>query len=666
MHPLCCLYCKQSAAWIVLFICFSFSGAPIATASPSVKAASGVMDLRGWDFDQQGSLPLSGQWRFYWNQFLPPSQVHFNGNPDSGVMVEVPSSWNRYAESAKPAGGDGYATYALRILLTNPPRELALYLRNILTAYRLYVNGELVRDVGQVAETAETMTPEYRHVIVDLPPDTTRLDMVCHVSNFHHRLGGIWAAPILGLKNQLYKEMTLSLAMNIFMIGSIFIMGLYHISLYILRKSYTPPVYLGLFCLLVTLRALVTNQVYLHSLIPQIPWQMLLKLEYLSFYLAVPVFMMFTSSLFPKELKPGIVRIFQVLGGLFSLVVLFFPARVFSHTVVGYEAVTLAGTFFLILVFVRAALNQREGIWAIVFGFSCLLVSIINDILHANSIIHTAYLFQVGMFIFVFSQAFVLSHRFSYAFGTIEKQTEDLIGMNRVLTREIQAREKLESSLVESHENFKNSRIALILGLAKLAEYRDTETGTHLERIREYTRLIATDLADLPRYQGYITADYIEDIYQSSILHDIGKIGIRDAILLKPARLTQEEFEIMKTHTTIGGDAITEVASKVKTRSFLTLAKDIAYYHHERWDGTGYPSGKSGQAIPLSARIVSLADVYDALISVRPYKKAYTHEAAVKIILKGRGSQFDPVIVDAFCRLGDKIKALGEALQDKS
>jgi len=666
MGPLFCLYRGRSMiCWVLFFICCSLFAPQMTHASPSVNTTSGVLDLREWDFDEQGTVPLNGPWRFYWNQFLSRSQIGFNADPALSTMVPVPSSWNCYSEQTKPTGSDGFATYALRILISHPSRELGLYLRNILTAYRLYINGELVQEVGLVSQTADKGAPEYRHVIVDLPPKSTCLDVVFHVSNFHHRLGGLWAAPILGLKQELNKKMTLRLSMNIFMIGAIFIMGLYHISLYILRKSYSPPAYLGIFCLLITLRALVTNEVYLHTLIPQLSWQLLLKLEYLSFYLAFPVFVMFTSSLFPKEIKPCIVRIFQILAGLFSLVVLFSPARIFSHTVVGYEVVTLFGVLYLIIVLFRATVKQREGIWAIVFGFVCLLVSIINDILHANSIIHTAYLFQGGMFVFVFSQAFVLSHRFSNAFETIGNQTEDLIRMNAVLTNEIQVREKLESSLVESHENFKNSRIALILGLAKLAEYRDTETGTHLERIREYVRIIAEDLAQLPQYRDYITKDYIEDIYQSSILHDIGKIGIRDAILLKPARLTHEEFEIMKTHTTIGGDALTEVASKVKTRSFLTLAKDIAYYHHERWDGTGYPYGKSGKDIPLSARIVSLADVYDALISVRPYKKAFTHEDAVKIILEGRGRQFDPNIVDAFIRQIEKIKTLGETMKDR-
>jgi response regulator RpfG family c-di-GMP phosphodiesterase len=576
----------------------------------------------------------------------------------------VPSSWDRYPEDAKTPGSQGHATYALRVLLPENSQGLALYIRNVLTAYDLYINRKRVRRIGRAADGPKEAVPEYRHVIVHLSDQGSPLDLVFHVSNYHHRLGGIWAVPLIGPEQQLVDSKTHRLAMNIFMVGSIFIMGLYHISLFLLRKSHKPPVYLGGFCLLIALRALVTNELYLHALAPAIPWEILVKLEYLSYYLAVPVFVMFIASLFPHELKTVPVRIVQGIAAVFSLVVVVFPARIFSHTVPAYQALTLVGLLYMSQVLVRAAMNRREGSWAIIFGFAFLLVTVVNDILHANRIIESAYIFQGGMFVFVFCQAFVLSHRYSLTFETVENQALDLIGMNTVLSREIHARQKLETRLVESHENFKNSRIALILGLAKLAEYRDTETGTHLERMREYARIIARKMADLPMYTGYITEDYVEDIFQSAILHDIGKIGIRDAILLKPGPLTPQEYEIMKTHTIIGGDAITEVAAKIKTRSFLTLAKEIAYHHHERWDGTGYPYGLSGDKIPLSARIVALADVYDALTSARPYKEAFSHKTALGIIREGRGCQFDPDVVDAFCSMSEAMKTLGEALRD--
>ena len=214
--------------------------------------------------------------------------------------------------------------------------------------------------------------------------------------------------------------------------------------------------------------------------------------------------------------------------------------------------------------------------------------------------------------------------------------------------REFLLKRRLDSDLVASHMDFQNARVATILGLAKLAEYRDTDTGNHLERIREFTRVIATELAKNPKYSSYITEEYIEDLYLSAVLHDIGKVGIPDAILLKPGELTREEFEAIKLHTVYGGDILKMVESKVKGQSFITLGKEIAYSHHEKWDGTGYPKGLRGEEIPLSTRIVTLADVYDALTSRRSYKHAFSHEQTVNMILEGKGRHFDPDVVAAF------------------
>ncbi len=236
----------------------------------------------------------------------------------------------------------------------------------------------------------------------------------------------------------------------------------------------------------------------------------------------------------------------------------------------------------------------------------------------------------------------------------------------RNVARDDSERKRLEKDLLESIQNVQNARTATILGLAKLAEYRDVDTGAHLERIGAYARIIALELAKLQQYKSYITEAYIEDIYNSAILHDIGKVGVPDAILLKAGKLTENEFEIIKTHSALGGDALKEVETNIHGQTFLTLGKEIAYYHHEKWDGTGYPNGLKGEQIPLSARIVALADVYDALTSKRTYKEAFPHQVAVEIIRKDRGTHFAPDVVDAFLVNEDKIRRIREAAQDKS
>ena len=219
----------------------------------------------------------------------------------------------------------------------------------------------------------------------------------------------------------------------------------------------------------------------------------------------------------------------------------------------------------------------------------------------------------------------------------------------------------LYQRLQESLMNETNAQRTAILSLAKLTEYRDHETGRHLERIREYSRLLALKLRETDNGNAYLTDAYIDDLGLSSVLHDIGKVGIPDQVLLKPGKLTEEEFEVIKKHPSIGGKILEETELLNPTRSFLAIGKLVAYHHHEKWDGSGYPFGLSGEDIPLSARIVAVCDVYDALISARPYKDALSHEAATAIIRKGRGTHFDPKLVDVFIAAQEDFRKIGKS-----
>ena len=192
------------------------------------------------------------------------------------------------------------------------------------------------------------------------------------------------------------------------------------------------------------------------------------------------------------------------------------------------------------------------------------------------------------------------------------------------------------------------TRDVAIFALAKLAESRDPETGAHLERVMNYCRVIAQQLPAIGHFTGEIDAEYVRLLYTTSPLHDIGKVGIPDSVLLKPGRLSDREFEIMKMHTTIGAETLDAALARFPKTKFLRMARDIAVAHHERWDGTGYPNKVAGDAIPLCARIVALADVYDALTSKRVYKEAFAHDIAKGIILKDSGTHFDARVVEAF------------------
>jgi putative two-component system response regulator len=204
-----------------------------------------------------------------------------------------------------------------------------------------------------------------------------------------------------------------------------------------------------------------------------------------------------------------------------------------------------------------------------------------------------------------------------------------------------------------------------IMAMASLAETRDNETGNHIRRTQNYVLALAKKLKSHRRFSAALDDQTIEMLYKSAPLHDIGKVGIPDAILLKPGKLTPEEFEIIKTHTTIGRDTIAAAEKLIDGPStFLRLAREIAHYHQEKWDGSGYPEGLRGDAIPVSARLMALADVYDALISKRVYKPPFPHEKAVAIITEGSGRHFDPDVVEAFLMIEGQFRSIAERFAD--
>jgi putative two-component system response regulator len=209
-----------------------------------------------------------------------------------------------------------------------------------------------------------------------------------------------------------------------------------------------------------------------------------------------------------------------------------------------------------------------------------------------------------------------------------------------------------------------SAQIGAIFAMSKLAESRDPETGEHLDRMREYCRLLAEDLGKQAEYAAYIDKAYIENIYSASPLHDIGKVGVPDAILSKPGKLTEDEWVIMKTHPIIGAETLREVDREHPGNAFIQTGIEIAAAHHEKWDGSGYPHGLSGKDIPLSARILALGDVYDALTSKRCYKEALSHSKAVEIIKEGEGKHFDPDVIASFLRINEEFIKVREYFQD--
>ncbi|MEI7612488.1 MAG: HD domain-containing phosphohydrolase [Betaproteobacteria bacterium] len=235
-----------------------------------------------------------------------------------------------------------------------------------------------------------------------------------------------------------------------------------------------------------------------------------------------------------------------------------------------------------------------------------------------------------------------------FHFEEVQARVSTHLALHRIQNELEQYNQNLEQLVQTQVKEISESQMATILALANLAESRDDDTGQHIERVQALCRLLATALSTYPAFSPLIDQPYIDMLFYASALHDIGKVGIPDGVLLKRGKLTEQEFELVKRHTLIGARTLDTVRKNYPKNPFINMGILVAMHHHERWDGSGYPSGLKGEGIPLPARIMAIVDVYDALVSVRCYKAAFTHEESCEIIRKGRGTQFDPVLVDVF------------------
>jgi putative two-component system response regulator len=253
-----------------------------------------------------------------------------------------------------------------------------------------------------------------------------------------------------------------------------------------------------------------------------------------------------------------------------------------------------------------------------------------------------------------------------FQFEEVQARVLTHLKIHRLQQQLEEHRHRLEERVQEQVREISNSQIATIVAMAKLAESRDDDTGKHIERVQGYCRLLATSLAQASPYAGEITAKFIENIYLASPLHDIGKVAVADSVLLKPGKLTPEEFAVMKSHTLIGAKTLASALAKYPQNVFIRTGLTIARSHHERWDGSGYPDGAAGTDIPLYARITAVADVYDALRSDRCYRAAMSHEEACALIRQGSGSQFDPAIVAVFDEISGQFLQISQGLTNAS
>lgn len=429
--------CVYFAMTLALFSCCA-SGADAAAGNSAPVARQGVLDLGAWDFRENGAVDLNGEWEFYWKQLLVPDDFHRANAPNGKTFLALPAAWNGVRLNGQKLGGDGFATFRLRILPGPEKRELALHLDDLYSAYRLWSNGRLIVESGLVGKDVSAEVPSQsvrqpRLTIGDQP-----LELVLQISNHHYREGGIVSPIKLGTAEQLAAAQIRQWGVAMFCIGSLAVMGIYHIALFCFRRKNSAPLYFGIYCLLWMGYFLTSNSNgWVASLyFAKIPVQFLIRVDLICFVLSVPVIYSFLRTLYPGEFSPGLQQITWALAAIFAALGIAAPAMAFTSVIPAYYIFSIVLILYSLVMLFMAMRRKREGASFILLGFLALGLAGTNDMLHDLQLISSVYMFRTGMFAFILFQACALSIRFSQAFSTVEQlsgeREEHILALSRM------------------------------------------------------------------------------------------------------------------------------------------------------------------------------------------------------------------------------------------
>lgn len=492
-------------------------------------AQKGLLDLTEWDFDRHGTVALNGEYEFYWQRFLDPRETADSQQVAPNTYINVPDSWNGEKIEGMELPGTGFATYRLTVLLPKHMPTLSLKFLDMATTFRVYVDGHESLIVGEPGTNAAESKPSYRPQLLSISPKSDRLDLMIHVSNFHHLKGGIWEEIYLGQPAAIRSMWGGSLAFDIFLFGAILMMALYHLQLYFFRRKGKSSLYFGLFSFLVAIRILVTEEIWLTYALPWFNWQWLVKIEYLSAFLAVPAFGMYMFTLFRDHFPTGILKAILGVSAVLSSVVLLTPVSIFSYLPLVFDAYIVL-CLFVGKYILFEALRKGQSLEAAIFsgGFIILGLTVINDIIDISGLAHTGHLVGLGLFIFIFSQAALLSFRFTNAFTTIEDQHRLLGEMNNKYRIETEDRLLAQAEKQRLEEQLARSRKMEALGL--LAGGVAHDLNNVLSGIVTYPELLLLDLS--PDSKMYQQIDMIKSSGDraSAIVQDLLTLARRGVI----------------------------------------------------------------------------------------------------------------------------------------
>ncbi|MBN2158554.1 MAG: SpoIIE family protein phosphatase [Spirochaetes bacterium] len=385
-------------------------------------ASRGVLDCTGWNFDADGIIPLDGEWEFYWNRLLGPEDFRNAGLEQSRWYIPVPGVWSGMVIDNREIDCDGFATYRLRVLIGRIDGLLALKLQEVNTACTLWVNGRQILSNGRVGTSRDGYVPQNYPKSAVFRPEGGRLELIMQVANYDDVICGIIRSVRLGPERDMARSGNISLAFDLFLFGSLMIMGIYHFGIFAIRKSDRSALYFGSFCLIIAARLVFTSERFIESIFPCMPWGISLRVELFTL-LASLFFALFIYALYKEEMSRTVLYIFAVSCAAFGIIVVSTPLYVSIRVLPVFQVIIVAMGLYGLYVLIRAVINRREGALIFIVGFIMIILTLVNDILHSRMIIQTAYLVPFGLFLFIFSQSFILSVRFSKSLTKVEEMT---------------------------------------------------------------------------------------------------------------------------------------------------------------------------------------------------------------------------------------------------
>ncbi|MCB1160552.1 MAG: hypothetical protein KDK45_23835, partial [Leptospiraceae bacterium] len=394
------------------------------------KAVRGLLDLSSLSIEEDTVVSLSGEWEFYWKQFCQPNYPHKKGELQCSsdkaaqlpVFLPLPSEWQNYGFPVR-----GFGTYRLRIILPKTYPSLSLFMTDVGTAYVIYLNGKLISSNGVPAKTRSESKPYMKHRYFDINSYLNHhrvgeeIELLIHVSNFHYANAGIWDKIQLISRKGEKKSRIHKMILDIVVFSSILIMGLYHLGLFFSRRKDYSPLYFGIFCILIALRTVSISERYILDVFPYMPFPLVHKIEYISFYYGCLTFLQFSRALFPVECPKKVYRLFFLTIVPFILSVIFLDMQAYTGTLQYMQIILLLEIIFLIYMITLAVLHKRLGAKLLSLGWLFFSIAIINDLLKSRSLVFTPYLSSYGLLILIVFQATVISRRFAYSFEQTEK-----------------------------------------------------------------------------------------------------------------------------------------------------------------------------------------------------------------------------------------------------